>query len=692
MRSFGLEETVFLKLLISNRDHIVPCCFLSILWMDDGAACLTVKCGLGRIRPLPALKEHIEAAAQTLQEVSSRGFILATDLALQALNSQEVVPIASQTWWYQIFASCGVVKDRQVGKNSKEAIRLFGEDSISKTKLDYLWPILSTLAKDTVTRVVTLLAAGFHNQLKKSIRREVLLWENDNQTLPAKEIGWKVVDCVCRQLTGHQTQTEWPSAAPKELQVHLEKLVKPWTKDYCSILPCPTPAFINSKRAPLLLSWMFDLSKHLDVCKNKFAKLEEDRERRLPDIPKGLMKHFRLLPLASGHVPHVAIDTTTLESLLAAVTKAGGSPETKALLEEYKAERKNSKEGLSDEVKRRLYLKAFPGAARLLPRGSQRCSCFLRSDGVDACVVFIRQHSISPPKSGKKRQSPSLDAIPNVSKKFLVGVDPGRRDLVSCWDGEASTSISTKEFRHRAHVRQTTSLTEHILTKANLLVRLEALPCSKSPQTWSEYTRAVCPLLDLKMASLRTRSIRRARFGAYTFQDKAIDHVCRKVICGGREPKDTLVAFGAAGSCSTGFGYAPAPQSRLRHRLQHVHGACVVLIDEYLTSQVCSRCGGKCLLPGTSKNKETGKKFNLHGVRFCSSCKNGEHNRHALFLHRDVNAARNMWQVGLNLKEGRARPVGLRRPSQILPCVVVQGAPLSGGDVPCSKRRKVRDT
>ena len=67
--------------------------------------------------------------------------------------------------------------------------------------------------------------------------------------------------------------------------------------------------------------------------------------------------------------------------------------------------------------------------------------------------------------------------------------------------------------------------------------------------------------------------------------DKALDLICSK-ICGGvsvskvqkSENPRVLVAFGNGGTVSTtGCGYAPAPQARLRHRLQHVYGVRIFL-------------------------------------------------------------------------------------------------------------------
>ena len=64
-----------------------------------------------------------------------------------------------------------------------------------------------------------------------------------------------------------------------------------------------------------------------------------------------------------------------------------------------------------------------------------------------------------------------------------------------------------------------------------------------------------------------------------------MDALCKDITAGVR---GTLVGFG--GDCSTGCGYAPVPQKRLRARLEKVHGARVSVIGECYTSQRCSQC------------------------------------------------------------------------------------------------------
>ena len=138
-----------------------------------------------------------------------------------------------------------------------------------------------------------------------------------------------------------------------------------------------------------------------------------------------------------------------------------------------------------------------------------------------------------------------------------------------------------------------------------------------------------------------------------------------EVLRPGRGPKaqPTIVAFGAANACSTGFGYAPAPQSRLRHRLRHVHGARACLVDEYLTSQRCCGCGGKLdsvKEPGPlALGQRLGRRDPVWHVKRCSSCRNGR--GAPLTRHRDINAATNILEIYMNLAKFGKRPLVFTR-------------------------------
>jgi transposase len=123
-----------------------------------------------------------------------------------------------------------------------------------------------------------------------------------------------------------------------------------------------------------------------------------------------------------------------------------------------------------------------------------------------------------------------------------------------------------------------------------------------------------------------------------------------------------LVAFGAANSCSTGFGYAPAPQARLRFRLAKIHKAKVELVDEYKTSQMCSICSNRLShAVSTHYDRETGigKVVQLHAVLRCPVCRNAK--GAPLFHHRDFNAAKNILSCYLSAASGNLRPAAFSR-------------------------------
>ena len=120
------------------------------------------------------------------------------------------------------------------------------------------------------------------------------------------------------------------------------------------------------------------------------------------------------------------------------------------------------------------------------------------------------------------------------------------------------------------------------------------------------------------------------------------------------------MAFCAANACSTGFGYAPAPQERLRRRLAKLHGAKVFLMDEFRTSQLRCRCHGR-LDKVTVRNYVDGKpkRIQPHGLRRCPTCPNEK--GAPLYCHRDVNAARNILNCFLSEAADGHRPDAFSR-------------------------------
>ena len=122
--------------------------------------------------------------------------------------------------------------------------------------------------------------------------------------------------------------------------------------------------------------------------------------------------------------------------------------------------------------------------------------------------------------------------------------------------------------------------------------------------------------------------------------------ICKQITGGVR---GTLVAFGGS-SCSTGCGYAPAPQKRLRTRLAKIHGARISIIRETYTSQICSQCMN--FMPKRTYLHEGCE--NVWALKRCSHCQTSRGTD--LLWNRDRNASLNIMQIYLQLAETGLRP------------------------------------
>ncbi|KAL1930641.1 hypothetical protein VTP01DRAFT_10803 [Rhizomucor pusillus] len=75
----------------------------------------------------------------------------------------------------------------------------------------------------------------------------------------------------------------------------------------------------------------------------------------------------------------------------------------------------------------------------------------------------------------------------------------------------------------------------------------------------------------------------------------------------------------------------------------------VVIIDEYLTSQICHNCQGRSL-----KNVSTADGVRHHGLQVCKNC--------GILWNRDTNACKNMFHIATSIWSGNGRPGPFVRP------------------------------
>ena len=583
----------------------------------------TVKCSLGRLGCTPALREKIESVVRRVHILALRGTHLATELLYRAVRTGGTLPaVDSQTWWYRVIIASGTLDGRGIPAEMTEAAAtLFG----SQTPVDMtlIWPFVASLAKELRTETYTMLRQNIHREISKAVHRIVILWETRTSTSlhrdaqEDRKLLSEILRYAERRGTRHRDAPEYPEGAPGDLKLLLDAEIDDWHRLFQELLPCPTPKFLTkySKTKPLL-AWTLRLQRQRRSCLDEVsARLgsEELAVQRLGAMGRAV----RFLPLCSFHVRPIGIYPTSLGTLLASLRSdtANGS---------RKRKRDDEEAPVVD------FWSHFPGARRLTqPNGNsvRKLYPFIRCDGVSASVT-CRRPAVDARGTGPRTPFPMivLDCLPGGGQPpipgpadRLVAVDPGRRDMITAVfsdQAKAPLVVSTRGFHRKTRTSTAAVITKWSLDKADadLRSKLEDLPSSRCFETWASYLAAVLPLVKLRVEALQRKCVRRARFMNYMRRDREIDRICQD-LCGNQP---TIVAFGAANACSTGFGYAPAPQSRLRHRLRHVHGARVCLVDEYKTSQLCCGCGGQLGLV-----REPGRRAPVWHVKRCSFCRNG---------------------------------------------------------------------
>lgn len=143
-------------------------------------------------------------------------------------------------------------------------------------------------------------------------------------------------------------------------------------------------------------------------------------------------------------------------------------------------------------------------------------------------------------------------------------------------------------------------------------------------------------------------SMLQLKWKSYFLKKRTVLRFCQEILKDG-DPRKTIVFVGNANFRHNSKGYPSSPKARVFIRCLMQLGAHVVSVDEFNTSQVCSVCRTtERLQDGHGRAKHP------HYVKVCTneSCR--------IVWNRDINAARNIREVGIFLLLRRVRPERLK--------------------------------
>ena len=445
------------------------------------------------------------------------------------------------------------------------------------------------------------------------------------------------------------------------------------------------PWDIKAKHATTICAWIYELGLHRDEAEKTVTDIlsvrtfrREDGERNwYSHFRKGVMKRQRLLPEFSLNPQHIALEGyDTIYDFLGKVHPDRVQGRTTVSEDKVAFVSKFFAEYMPGIMKLKALRPKTNGTARV------KFANKIKTDGAFISIVCEKIGRSEETRGDEGNDGKRLDMnSPNQPTKLdlsrgdrLIAFDPGNRDIVVGVD--MTTKESEKEiykFSLKQHLHETKRLTSRMkgtgslkkeMTKADYKIFSGRKASSGNVSKSGDYLEHIKRRKGASRSVLKVKMTHkwRERKGWYRgLCDASIDKFCHKVMKGTREGGTTYVAFGAA-NVSAGMGYASAPHKRLRHRLEYVHGAKVTLIEEFRTSLLLRGTTKEMKTPLKRKpsNAEKGwwkkKENQMYGV-LCFKKKG----KKTVYVHRDVNAAKNIGDIYKCLASTGKRPYRFTR-------------------------------
>ena len=286
-------------------------------------------------------------------------------------------------------------------------------------------------------------------------------------------------------------------------------------------------------------------------------------------------KAFSILPLCTFASKHVTIDTGILRGLLLRVAKRHGlctkPPPNEAVFREAKD----------------TYWNAHFRLTKAEGQNNRRdFKHIIKTDGYAVSVILTKDTNNNI--GNKKRKKTTTSSLPpniDLTGKRVVGLDPGRADLVSCaWftppvvDGKEQQQqpmfahYSNGEYQQKIGLNTALVKRKLWMRVADLEEALTQLPSGKvaSSAAMEVHIYELFIILDRVLELNGRRRVRDQRFSQYCLRQRVMHDICKRITTSPdtTDKRSTVVAFGAGMFSSCSRGHAPGPVKGVRRALR----------------------------------------------------------------------------------------------------------------------------
>lgn len=364
-----------------------------------------------------------------------------------------------------------------------------------------------------------------------------------------------------------------------------------------------------------------------------------------------------IFPLRSDIIPkHICIDTTSIVHLL--LTKKFGK-KGDFLFKGNLKKRQNE-----------IWNFFFRTNKECFSKKNYSFHHMIQTDGISCCILLIRNDKIGrkirQPKT--KASEPYItDVKESLTDKKIVGIDPGKNDLIYCVDGtnrnankfrysQAQRNNETKKYKFRdiilkhkeekingeSVIQYETELSEYNRKSLNII-------------KYKEYLKKKNEINAKLFAFYEKELYRKLKLHTYLNTLKSEQRMINKFRKKFGNPDETIVCIGDYEQ-KQHMKYKEPTKGIGMRKLFRQNGYKVYLVNEFRSSCQCCDCEkeeGKCEKFLKRKISSSEEIRTIHGLLKCKTCSG--------IWNRDCNGAKNIYKITKYAIEGKSRPCYLSR-------------------------------
>lgn len=253
---------------------------------------------------------------------------------------------------------------------------------------------------------------------------------------------------------------------------------------------------------------------------------------------------------------------------------------------------------------------------------------------------------------------------PNLNQSTVVGIDPGKEDLLHCTDGTNFYRYTQNQRRNQLKTKRNA----YILNGMKYYEEFNRRSVQQWEATLSPFTKSTCNITGFKQyikAKIETMVqarlfynnpiLRKFRWNAYNNKRRSESKMINQIKKHFGGPENTVIAIGDWSSSNHHMRGKEPTKGKGFRKLFKQAGYRTYLVHEYNTSKICHQEMAKFLYRPSKKPKYLGQNILVHGLLGCQSV----HGCGRLW-NRDVNGSLNIRMLALLAFQGIERPLAFR--------------------------------